>query len=417
MSRLKVIVISHTFPYPPHNGNVLPIYHYLRCLAPCVDFTLVTHIHEDPEKHRAGTELFESWGIEMVSVDRIIFSRFKQLLNCLRHGIPWFNRFFSIKLMRKIHELLEEIPGHHSEIKEAIHPVIHVEGIMSGQHLAGFRSYISTHGILVARDCLSLNHHRRWKSERHPTDYLQGIKIGMMEKSLYGKFRYTLAISGSDAGEMKRICPGSNVEILPNGVDISVFKPMPCISGGRIVAFSGSMEYAPNIEAAVYFAREVWPTILQKIPDAEFMIVGQKPAARVLELDRLPGVRVTGGVPNMAETMSAASVIVSPLKWGTGIKNKVLEGAALGKAMVVSPCSLDGILLKPKLEIEVAETSEEYTVRVQDLLNNEPRRKQMGESARRVIVENYTWEKHAEILWNLYHKIAGTDPEDRHGDS
>ena len=411
MPRIKVIIISQAFPWPPHDGNILPIYHYLRCLSPHVDYTLVTHEHDEPGVHAEGAEIFRNWGIQLITVKRAGTRGPAQVLDCIRNGIPWVNRFFSRNLRHRVDALLENMTVRGPGTGAPQRPVIHAEGIMSGQHLAGFRSLTSTRGILVARDCLSLNHRRRWKNERRPVELLQSLKIRSMERSTYGKFLHTLAISESDAIEMKRICPTTQVGILPNGVDVSVFKPMQTSSRSRIIAFGGSMEYAPNIEAAIYFAENIWPDIHRNIPDSEFMIVGQKPPAKVLELDRLPGVRVTGFVPSMAETMSTAMIIISPLRWGTGVKNKVLEGAALGKPMVVSPCSLEGIDLHPGTDIEVAESPGDYVTRIMDLLSDEPRRKLMGERARKVVAENYTWEKYSDILYALYCRIACRNPD------
>ncbi len=410
MPRIKVIIISQTFPWPPHDGNILPIYHYLRCLSPHIDYTLVTHEHDEPGVNTEGAEIFRNWGIELITVKRGGARAPIQALDCIRNGIPWVNRFFSRNLRRRVDALLEGMtvraPG------SGVHqrPVIHAEGIMSGQHLTGWGPLTSARGILVARDCLSLNHRRRWESERHPVELLQSLKIRVMERSIYGKFLHTLAISESDAAEMKIICPDTQVGILPNGVDVSAFKPMHSSSRSRIIAFAGSMEYAANIDAAVYFAKHIWPDIHRKIPGSEFMIVGQKPPAMVLELGRLPGVRVTGFVPSMAETMSTAAIIISPLRWGTGVKNKVLEGAALGKPMVVSPRSLEGIDLAPGTDIEVAESKGDYAAKIMGLLNDEPRRKLMGERARKVVAENHTWEKYSAILHDLYCRIADRNP-------
>ena len=101
--------------------------------------------------------------------------------------------------------------------------------------------------------------------------------------------------------------------------------------------FVGSMEYYPNVEACDWFAKSVTPQLRRRWPDLEFFIVGRNPARAVRNLAKLPGVVVTGGVPDVRPYLACARSVVAPLKIARGIQNKVLEALAMGKLVHASP--------------------------------------------------------------------------------
>jgi glycosyltransferase involved in cell wall biosynthesis len=137
------------------------------------------------------------------------------------------------------------------------------------------------------------------------------------------------------------------------------------------------------------------------------MLVGRDPAA---ELRALPAadlsIEVTGRVPAIEAVLARAAVIASPLRHGTGMKNKVLEGAALGKAMVVTPVSLEDINLKPGRDLLLAGTPEAFADEIVSLLNDVEKRKALGAAARRTVEAKYAWEAMAERLWACYLELA-----------
>lgn len=395
---MRVLVISQAFPYPPFDGNLLPIYHFLRCLAPRVEYTLLTVRPgaAEEERWRVGVQIFESWGMRVIGVAPRRRGRAEQALACLAHGRPWVNRFFSPELAEKTAELLND--------NEARPDVIHAEGILSAQH-APHR--LPCGGVLIARDCLSLAHWRAWRHYRRPKELLQYFKIRAMEAALYGRFHRILAISPTDQAEMARIRPTARLGLLPNGVDLEQFKPAPGREEPELVAFSGAMDFPPNVDGALWLAREVWPLVLRQRPTARLMLVGRDPVEEIRRLPEAePSIEVTGRVAAIQDHLNRAAVIVSPLRHGTGMKNKVLEGAALGKAMVVTPVSLEDIDLAPGRELLLAETAQAVAEGIVELLGDKGKRERLGEAARRGAVSRYAWESMAERLWECYQALA-----------
>jgi len=115
------------------------------------------------------------------------------------------------------------------------------------------------------------------------------------------------------------------------------------------------MDYIPNMDGAVWFAREILPKVRAHCPDAVFRVVGAAPVAAVLALADLPGVEVTGRVDDVRPYLHQARVVVAPLRIARGVQNKVLEGMAAGRAVVATPQALNGIAAEPGREVLVGE--------------------------------------------------------------
>jgi sugar transferase (PEP-CTERM/EpsH1 system associated) len=134
-----------------------------------------------------------------------------------------------------------------------------------------------------------------------------------------------------------------------NGVDTHYFKPDPGLPSpyhqrAQVLVFTGAMDYWPNVDAVVWFADKVFPTLLEQRPDLQFWIVGGKPAPEVAALAQCPGIFVTGRVPDVRPYLQHALAAVAPLRIARGIQNKVLEAMSMGRAVLVSEYATEGIL-------------------------------------------------------------------------
>ena len=390
---MKVLVVTTAFPYPPIDGDVLPIYHFLRCLAPRVDYTLLTLPPANPAYREEGCRVLSQWGMRVEVVSRVDRSRLACAWHCLRGGRPWLNKFFSPELARWAAELLA---GEHFD-------AVHSESILSAQHLP---RQLDVGSVLIARDCLSLRHWRRWRLSHNPYEALQWLKIGWMERSLYRRADRIMAISPIDRDAMARLSGGRPVDLLPNGTDTEAFRPNPDREQPDTVVFFGAMDYPPNVDGAVFFATKVWPRIRRERPGARLLLVGRDPVDSIRALAADPSIEVTGMVERMQDWIARATVVVSPLRFGTGMKNKVLEAAAMGKAMVVTDVSLEAIDLEVGRDLVQAETVDEMAREVLSLMNDPQRRAQLGASARRTVVARYAWETMSERLWKSYEDLA-----------
>ncbi len=201
--------------------------------------------------------------------------------------------------------------------------------------------------------------------------------------------------------DKKRIRP------LGNGIDTISYDPtadipkLKSLPKGKLIVFTGQMDYRPNIEAVCDFAVHAMPAIRMVHPDAVFAIVGRNPSSAVLALAKRDGVIVTGAVDDVRSWLSAASVVVAPLRIARGIQNKVLEAMAMAKAVVLSPAAAEGIDAKDGEHFRVAANVAAEAVQVCDLLANTHAAQRLGISARLHVISRYGWAQQLAMLDDL----------------
>jgi polysaccharide biosynthesis protein PslH len=223
---------------------------------------------------------------------------------------------------------------------------------------------------------------------------MEAKRLFAFEKQVAQRADLSLFVSDAEAGLFRRETGlgVDRVQALENGIDLELYNPnhsfAPVSAGaGPLIVFTGQMDYAPNVEAVLAFAKDQLPAIRAAHPDAQFAIVGRAPTDAVKALAHLPGVIVTGGVPDTRDWLAAAAVVVAPLKLARGIQNKVLEAMAMAKAVVASPAAAEGIDAAPDRDFIV---SDDPAV-VIDLLNNPAKAKSIGQAARARMEARYSW--------------------------
>jgi sugar transferase (PEP-CTERM/EpsH1 system associated) len=188
----------------------------------------------------------------------------------------------------------------------------------------------------------------------------------------------------------RRVLDRPNLAVIENGVDVSMFPPGPSRSKHRIV-FVGLMAYHANVDAAVWFVRNVWPELYASMPDKTLTIVGAKPAPAVVALSKVPGVEVTGTVEDVRPYYAEAFAAIAPLRTGSGTRLKILEAMAARVPVVSSPIGAEGLSVTPGLNILLAETPSEWRSAFAHL-NGSANYEQLTQSARRLVVERYDWQ-------------------------
>jgi len=151
----------------------------------------------------------------------------------------------------------------------------------------------------------------------------------------------------------------------------------------------GSMFYRPNVQAVLWFARDVWPRVRQAVPQATWRIVGSRPTRAVRRLARLTGVTVTGFVPDIRPELERLRVFVNPVTGDLGVQSKLLVALAAGKPAVVSPDAAAGIDYCGQPPFLVARSAEQFAAAVVRLLRDDGLAAELSRRARAVIAEHY----------------------------
>ena len=177
--------------------------------------------------------------------------------------------------------------------------------------------------------------------------------------------------------------------VLATRFDPAGVYPDPLPDGGPKIVFTGAMGYAPNIEAVTWFARVMLPMVQARHPAARFVVVGQNPAPQVRALESLPGVVVTGTVPDVRPYLAHATVAVAPLQLARGIQNKVLEAMAMARPVVATPQAFEGIHATPGRDLLVADGPKRFAEAVAAVLDGE--HPALGQAARAAVLAGHDW--------------------------
>lgn len=225
------------------------------------------------------------------------------------------------------------------------------------------------------------------------------------ERSLIGRTRLQIVNSPMD----KEALGGDpSIHVVPNGVEIENYDYPESRKWSQDIVLSGSMFYFPNADAAVFFANEIFPMVRDKFPSSRFVIVGARPTREVLRLRRIPGVIVTGGVPNVRPYIENAAVAVSPTRSGGGMQIKILEAMALGTPVVATRKALGGARVEPERHLLVADTAEEFARDVIRLLQDQALARRIRREARSLVEERFTWKRSAGMVAELYEEALRT---------
>jgi polysaccharide biosynthesis protein PslH len=223
--------------------------------------------------------------------------------------------------------------------------------------------------------------------------------------------------SATDERRLLDEIPAARTTVIPNAANIDYYKRRPedPVPDGRTVVFFGLLSYAPNIDGAIHFVRDIWPHIAEVHPQARCKIIGGSPPPSLLELAG-PRVEFTGFVPDLRPHLAEASAVVVPLRLGGGTRLKIVEAMAMGKAIVSTALGAEGIEAVPGRDILVEDQPKGFADSVNRLLADPALADRIGKSARQLAEERYAWSRAACALEDFYRQILANETASRRGE-
>jgi glycosyltransferase involved in cell wall biosynthesis len=212
-----------------------------------------------------------------------------------------------------------------------------------------------------------------------------------------------VAFTRRDADALAALAPGSTVVRIPFGTDFSERAEMPTV-GGDNVLFVGNFVHPPNFDAADRLARTIFPLVLERVPRASLSIVGDRPPAELRERAD-ERVEVTGRVPDLMPFIERAGVFAAPIRFGGGMRVKVVEALAAGKAVVASSLAVEGLDVTDGRQLMLAETDEEFAASIVRLLTDPELRARLAGEAWSWARENLRWEASVDAYDRLYEEL------------
>jgi glycosyltransferase involved in cell wall biosynthesis len=380
---MKILVIGAAAPFPPIGGGRLRTYHLLRALSAAHDVTLVTFAYE-AEQYDDSQEIpfplrvvpvpweWPELYQEMCNADEAIADRATAALSD-PGGEPWFSSFYEVGEMER------ELRTLSAQGFDLV--------LFEGTDMARFLPLVpdSALKVLDLMDVHSQMALRAWRSslgsERQQLE-LEVARTLRFERDLAQACDLCLVCSDLEADAASELLEIDRPYVVPNGVDTAWFTPQsPSPDRPLEIVFTGSMDYAPNVEGVGYFVREIFPRICKSRADARFHIVGARPVEEVLSLSR-DNIIVHGLVDDIRPFLSMATVVVVPLLSGGGTRLKILEAAASCRAIVSTSLGAEGLSFQPSRDLMIADTPEEFAQCVLRLAGDAAMRGSMAEQAR-----------------------------------
>jgi glycosyltransferase involved in cell wall biosynthesis len=392
---MKILMLSSTFPYPPSRGRKqLRTFHLLKYLCDRHRVTLITRPSEDipDEEREVIRELVEELIIFPAATSQEqtgLLDKAKRLGTFLQQGTPpQVLAAYSPTIAAWIDEAVSQRQFDAIACEDDIDEIY-----IRPQWREELGTVLNLHSSEYGKFKQQLE---RGDSDNELKDQINLGLLRRYEQSYLAKFAAIVTINQADKKLLKELNPDSNVIVIPNGVNLSFFHRRVTNQGGQRIVFVGNMDRPANIDAARFFALEVFPAIRQRYPEATLELVGARPSPQVEELDSLPGIKVTGEVSSVVEYLHWATVCVMPMRKGSGLKNRTLETLATGVPLVGSDRALAGLAVDgPNVPLRAmrANTVEEYVYAIGRLFTQPKLREKLSENGRSLVESEYTWSK------------------------
>jgi glycosyltransferase involved in cell wall biosynthesis len=224
------------------------------------------------------------------------------------------------------------------------------------------------------------------------------------ESWMFEKYDRAVVLTERDARALRDLNPQTPTVVIPNGVDIDFFTSTGYEPDEPVLLFVGNYDYAPNTDAALRLARDIFPRIRQQVPAARLYLVGGNPPPE-LKTCASDCIEITGRVPDLRPFFEFSMIFVSPLRLGAGIKNKILEAMAMETPVVATPLSCDGIPVTQGRHVLMAETDEDLANAVLRLLHDAHLRQAFRRNGRSLIEEHFTWQRVTDQYESLYQQV------------
>ena len=379
---MKVLVVCHRFPYPPTSGARIRAFHMIRHLSANHRVTVASLV-------RSGAEAAEAAGIAgycaAFHMQRVgAPAQALRMLSRVPTSLPSsFGYFYSGSLFRWVRALLAResfdlILAHSSSTSPYVEDVRRTPKIMD----------------FCDMDSQKWLEYARYKPFPASVMYgLEGRKLEREERRIARRFDYCTVATRAEADTLESLGSGAAVVWFPNGVDCEYFAPAAHPHDPDRLVFVGRMDYFPNVECMRRFCADVLPRVQAVRPQTTIAIVGADPTPDALRLAKLPGVTVTGTVPDVRPYLHRAALMVAPLNIARGTQNKILEGMAAGLPVVASRIAAGGVDAIESDHFLVAETPEAVANAIVRVMSDPAERRRLALAGRARMLSHHAWDR------------------------
>lgn len=405
---MNILFLTPQLPFPPRQGTAIRNWGLIQHLAARHTITLLSFAETDQS---ANTPELRAACRRIVVVPAPRRSRADRLRTLLSPHPDLARRLWSPDFARAFTDLR----------RESAFDIVHVEGLEMATYLPWMRGAKRAspapdlHRIYDAHNAETVLQRRAFATDlRQPArwagalySWMQIPRIGEFEAQACRAADRVTCVSDADALALRQLVPALQPIVIPNGINVEDYtlRDTPYDTGRTATAtlvFTGKMDFRPNIDAALWFAGEIWPRIRAVRPEVQWVIVGQKPVERLLRLNGQNGLVITGAVEDVRPFIAGAAVYVAPLRMGGGTRFKLLEAMALARPIVSTTLGAEGFAVASGRELLLADSPADFAAAVISLLADPARAATLGQAGRAFVQARYDWSAIVPKLERVY---------------
>ncbi len=393
---MKILVLTHRLPYAPNRGDRIRSFHIIQELARHADVRVVSLVHDRDEAAEART--LEQTGIRTWVAPVPRYRNLLRAAGSLRSTTPLTHTLLASPDMDGAVRGATDgwTPNVVLSYCSGVAPVALAPPLDRVPMVIDFVDVDSAKWATLAEKA---SPPRSWIFNR------EARCLAAFEGAVADTALMAIVVNEREREALLRVNPYARVAVIPNGVAVDAFRAWDEPAVNHDVVFSGVFNYAPNVDGAVWLAREVWPRVTQDVTNARLMLVGSHPDRSVRRLSADPSITVTGSVPDMRPYLWGSALSVAPLFTARGVQNKVLEAVAASLPVVVTPAVWDGLPKEVWPACRRAEDADAFARAIVELLKVAPAaRRRMAAAAR---LEELGWPKRLAALKTLIERAAG----------
>ena len=402
---MKILYLAHRIPYPPNKGDKIRTFNEIKYLSAnhTVDLICLADDPEDLQYKEALQKYCRKVFVRHISTR---WSKIRGMAGfCFGKSISVI--YFYRKAVQKIFNQWLEADNYGAVICFSS-PM--AEYIFQSAHLRKGKVDGSASKSKLIMDFCDVDSDK-WLQYSQEASFplkqvyqAENIRLQTYEKKVYQAFDSSTLVSEQEKILFLKMCPGAHDLIaISNGVDTTYFspdfsKPVSVSKQQPTLVFTGAMDYHANVDGVCWFCHDIFPGLKKKFPELHFYIVGRHPAAAVKKLAEIEGVFVTGNVEDIRPWYDKADIIVVPLRLARGVQNKVLEAMAMSRPVVSTSKVNVSINAKDNEHIRVADTADDFTAAITELLTDHVKKEKIAENARSFVLQNYDWDTNMKQL-------------------
>ena len=376
---MKILFICHRLPYPPTRGGKIRAFHMIRHLARTHQVTVASLAH-------TADEASEGEGLAGYCHARIVERTFAvtrglRAVARLPTAVPsTMGYFYAPRLARRL-----------GEVADAFDLII--------VHSSSMAPYVSpdtrTPTILDFGDMDSQKWLAYARVKPFPMSWgyaLEGHKLQRAETRMAAAFDVSTCTTPAEVATLASFAAARHIDWFPNGVDTEYFRPTGVPHDPDTICFTGQMDYYPNEQAMLEFCRDTLPLVRAARPATRLRIVGADPPGSIRALAAIPGVTVTGTVPDVRPHLGSAAVAIAPLRIARGTQNKMLEAMAMAVPVVSTSLAAGGVDAVPGEHLLTADQPRAAADAILRLLRDDAYRDGLGRAGRARVLSHHDWD-------------------------